>query len=157
MTTPHINAFPNQAQQDYLNTLIDFKPLITAALSGDMVLKVTPATASPKVADMVAAAVEYDVHIRLETAAGVLHDWYNGEVLLAIASDDSTGAASIDPVAGEHKMVKGEMDVKVTLDNKTWTAGKKATLTVSVPATAGTGILGWALASKTFVATVAAA
>lgn len=157
MTTPHINAFPNQAQQDYINTLIDFKPLITAALSGDMVFKVTPATAAPKVADMVAAAVDIDVHISLETAAGELHDWYNGEVLLAIADDDATGAASIDPIAGEHKMVNGELDVTVTLDNSTWTAGKKATLTVSVPATAGTGILGWALASKTFVATVAAA
>jgi hypothetical protein len=44
----------------------------------------------------------------------------------------------------------------VTLPKAVWTAGNTATLTVSDPVAAGTGICGWAVADKTFVATVTA-
>jgi hypothetical protein len=46
------------------------------------------------------------------------------------------------------------LEVEVTMSKAVWTAGKKATLTVSDLATAGTGILGFVVADKTFVATV---
>jgi type IV secretory pathway TrbD component len=53
-------------------------------------------------------------------------------------------------------MTNGQLTVTVTLPKAVWTATKKATLTVSDPATAGTGICGWVVANKTFVATVTA-
>ena len=151
-----MNLMPHALENENLETLVDQFALIQKAMSGDMVFKLSQTTAAPTVAALGAADVVYPIKIRLETAAGELHDWYNGEVLLAITDDDSTGAATISPAAGERKMVNGELDVVVTMPKATWTATKAATLTVSDPATAGTGIMGWVVADATFVATVAA-
>lgn len=130
--------------------------LMAKAMSGDMKFSLSQTTASPTVAECTAAAQVYNITVSLTTAAGELHNWYNGKVLLAIADDDSTGVASIDPAAGEHAMTNGVLEVEVTMSKAAWTAGKKATLTVSDLATAGTGILGFVVADATFVATVKA-
>lgn len=130
--------------------------LMAKAMSGDMVFSLSQTTAAPKVAECTAAAQVYNITVSLTTAAGEVHSWYNGKVLLAIEDDDVTGAASIDPAAGERAMTNGVLEVEVTMSKAVWTAGKKATLTVSDLATAGTGILGFVVADKTFVATVAA-
>lgn len=150
----HINAFPDKAQQDYINELLDLRTMVTKALSGDMVFKCTPATAAPSAAAAAQADIVYKVKVTLENAAGEVHDWYNGPVLLAISDDDNTGNATISPAAGEHNMTNGELEVTVTLPKASWTKGKAVTLTVSDPATAGTGICGWVVANKTFVATL---
>lgn len=152
----HINSFPDKAQQDYINELLDLRTMVTKALSGDMVFKCTPATAAPSAAAAAQDDIVYKVKVTLENAAGEVHDWYNGPVLLAISDDDSTGNATISPDAGEHNMTNGELEVTVTLPKASWTAGKAVTLTVSDPATAGTGICGWVVADKTFVATLGA-
>lgn len=128
--------------------------LLAKAMSGDMVFSLSQTTASPTVAECTAAAQVYNIVISLTTAAGELHSWYNGKVLLAIADDDNAGAASINPAAGERAMTNGVLEVEVTMSKATWTAGSKATLTVSDLATAGTGILGFVVADATFVATV---
>ena len=156
MNTPHINAFPNQAQQDYINALLDLRTMVTKALSGDMVFKCTPATAAPSAAAAALDDIVYKVKVTLENAAGEVHDWYNGPVLLAISDNDSTGVATISPAAGERNMTNGELEVTVTLPKAAWTASKAVTLTVSDPATAGTGVCGWVVANKTFVATLGA-
>ena len=130
--------------------------LMAKAMSGDMKFSLSQTTAAPTVAECTAAAQVYNITISLTTAAGEVHSWYNGKVLLAIAADDSTGVASIDPAAGEHAMTNGVLEVEVTMSKAKWTAGKKATLTVSDLATAGTGILGFVVADATFVATVKA-
>ncbi len=129
--------------------------ILTKAMSGDMVFKLSQTTAAPTAAACAAADQVYQIKVRLETAAGELHSWYNGKVLIAIADDDSAGVATISPAAGEVAMTNGELTVTVTLPKAVWTASKKATLTVSDLATAGTGILGFVVADKTFVATVA--
>ena len=152
----HINSFPDKAQQDYINGQVDLRTMVTKALSSDMAFKCTPATAAPSAAAAALADIVYKVKVTLENAAGEVHDWYNGPVLLAISDDDSTGAATISPAAGERNMTNGELEVTVTLPKASWTAGKAVTLTVSAPATAGTGICGWAVATKTFVATLGA-
>ena len=152
----HINSFPDKAQQDYINELLDLRTMVTKALSGDMVFKCTPATAAPSAAAAAAGDIVYKVKVTLENAAGKVHDWYNGPVLLAISDDDSTGNATISPAAGERNMTNGELEVTVTLPKAAWTASKAVTLTVADPATAGTGICGWAVADKTFVATLGA-
>jgi len=128
--------------------------LLAKALAGDVVIKLSQSTAAPTAAECAAAAQVYDIGIRLETAAGELHSWYNGKVLLAITDDDSTGAASIDPAAGEISLVNGEGSVEVTMDKAVWTAGKKATLTVSKPTSAKAPVME-TVANATFIATVA--
>ena len=130
--------------------------LMAKAMSGDMKFSLSQTTAAPTVAECTAAAQVYNITISLTTAAGELHSWYNGKVLLAIADNDDTGTASIDPAAGERAMTNGVLEVEVTMSKAVWTANKTATLTVSDLATAGTGILGFVVADATFVATVKA-
>lgn len=127
--------------------------LLAKAMSGDMVFSLSQTTASPTVAECTAAAQVYNITVSLTTAAGEVHSWYNGKVLLAVADTDSFNA-TIDPAAGERAMTNGVLEVEVTLAKGAWTAGSTATLTVSDLATAGTGILGFVVADKTFVATV---
>ena len=130
--------------------------MLAKALSGDMSFSLSRTTATPLVSECAAGDMEYEIEIGLVTAAGELHSWYNGPVFLAIADNDDTGAATINPAAGEHEMTDGKLTVTVTLPKAVWTATKAATLTVSDPATAGTGICGWVVANATFVATVTA-
>ncbi len=136
-------------------TLNDNFGLLSKALAGDINIVLSQTTAAPKVAACTAAAQVYDIGIRIETAAGDLHGWYNGKVLLAIEDNDSTGAASIDPAAGEIALVNGVGSVEVTMSKAAWTAGKTATLTVSKPSTAKAPAME-TVANATFVATVAA-
>ena len=150
----HINAFPDKAQQDFISELLDLRPMVTKALSGDMVFKCTPPTAAPSATAAAQAAIVYKVKVTLESAAGEVHDWYNGPVLLAISGTDGTGTATISPAAGERNMTNGELEVTVTLPKVAWTSGSVVTLTVSDPADAGTGICGWTVADTTFVATL---
>ena len=128
--------------------------LLIKALQGDVVIKLSQATAAPTAAACAAAAQVYNIGIRLETAAGELHNWYNGKIKLAIADDDSTGEATIAPGAGEISMVGGVASVTVTMSKASWTATKAATLTVSKPTSAKSPIMEIA-ANATFVATVA--
>lgn len=129
--------------------------LLIKALQGDVVIKLSQTTAAPTAAACATAAQVYPIGIRLETAAGELHNWYNGKIKLAIADDDPTGEATIAPEAGEISMVGGVASVTVTMSKAAWTATKKATLTVSKPTSAKSPIMEVA-ADATFVATVAA-
>ena len=128
--------------------------LLIKALQGDVVIKLSRTTAAPTAAACAANAQVYPIGIRLETAAGELHNWYNGKIKLAISDDDSTGEATIAPEAGEISMVGGVASVTVTMSKASWTATKAATLTVSKPTSAKSPIMEIA-ANATFVATVA--
>ena len=125
------------------------------ALAGDRVISLSQTTATPLVSELGAGDVVYSITISLKNAAGKLLDWYNGKIKLAIADDDATGAATIDPAAGEHNMVGGQLVVDVTMPTAVWTATKKATLTVSAPTSATNAII-TGVANATFVATVTA-
>lgn len=151
-----MNLMPSALENENLDTITNQFMLIQKAMSGDMKFKLSQVTANASAAALAAADVVYHIGVRLESDAGELHDWYNGKVLIAIADDDTTGVAAIVPAAGEVSMVNGELEVQVTLPTAVWTAGKKATLTISDPATASTGILGVAVANATFVATIVA-
>ena len=159
MSTYTFNEMPHEDLNQNFDMINAGSPpldLLVKAMGGDMVFKCTPETAAPSAADAAADAVEYTVTVTLETAEGEVHSWYNGPVLLAITDDDGTGTATIDPAAGERNMTDGSLDVVVTLPEAAWTAGQTATLTVSDPVSAGTGICGWAVADKTSVATLVA-
>ena len=130
--------------------------LIGKVQSGNYAFSVSPATASPTVAQVTANAMAYTVTVSLVDGDGAVYTGYNGKVLLAIADNDDNFSATISPAAGEHAMTNGVLTVVVTLGKGAWTAWKKATLTASDPATAGTGVNGWAVADATFVATIQA-
>lgn len=159
MSTYTFNEMPHEDLNQNFDMINAGSPpldLLVKAMGGDMVFKCTPKTAAPSATDAALAAIEYTVTVTLETAEGEVHSWYNGPVLLAIATTDDNGVATIDPAAGERNMTDGSLDVVVTLPKAAWTAGSVVTLTVSDPVTAGTGICGWTVADKTFVATLGA-
>ena len=159
MSTYNFNKMPHEDLNQNFDMINAGSPplnLLVKAMGGDMVFKCTPATAAPSAAAAALADVKYTVTVTLESTAEEVHSWYNGPVLLAIATNDSTGVPAIDPAAGEHNMTNGVLEVEVTLPKAAWTASKAVTLTVADPATAGTGICGWAVANKTFVATLGA-
>lgn len=139
-------------------TITDMKAFMKA-LSGDIVLKCTPATATPA---PTAAAWTTPVVITLETADGERHKWFSGKLALAIADTSTAGTASIDPTATAPYMVDGAYTVNIKGDAAAWLATETATLTVNVadqdPAggTTDYSVLGYAVTAKTAVLTFTA-
>ncbi len=131
-------------------TVNDNFDLLAGTMSGDVKLTLSASTASVEVTDA-AAGPSYEIGIRLEDSAGVLHEWFDGKVTLAVAdTSDVVGAAmSVSPIAGSYSMVGGTYAATVTLSESAWEADDTATLTVTVP------VCGMSL-SKTFVVTVIA-
>jgi hypothetical protein len=128
------------------------------ALSGDFVLKVTPATATPA---PTAAAWTQAAVVTLETADGEVHEWYNGPVTLAIADTSTAGTASITPAAGAHNMTNGQLAVTIAGDAAAWLATETVTLTASMADQDASGdtdknLFGKAVADKTCVLTFTA-
>lgn len=110
------------------------------AHSGDIVLKITPATANVPHTD---AGWSKDFKITLETAAGEKHGWFNGPVTLEIADTSEDGSASIFPAATTVYLTNGEYDVSIRGNAAAWLAAETATLTVQQAT-----ILGYTVASK---------
>jgi len=151
---PTLNTMPHAEMNENFATMARYMEEVRDALAGDRVISLSQTTATPLVSELGAGDVVYSITISLKNAAGKLLDWYNGKIKLAIADDD-TPDATIDPEAGEHDMVGGQLTVTVTMPEATWVAGKKATLTVSAPSTATNAII-TGVGTKTFVATVTA-
>jgi len=151
---PTLNTMPHAETNENFATMARYMEEVRDALAGDRVISLSQTTATPLVSELGAGDVVYSITISLKNAAGKLLDWYNGKIKLAIADDD-TPDATIDPEAGEHDMVGGQLTVTVTMPEAVWTAGKKATLTVSAPTTATNAII-TGVANATFVATVTA-
>jgi hypothetical protein len=126
------------------------------ALSGDIVLKCTPATAAPA---PTSAAWEQSVLITLETADGERHKWFSGKLALAVADTSTAGTASIDPTETAPYMTDGAYTVKIKGNAAAWLATETATLTVNVAdqdpggGTTDYPVLGYAVAAKTCVIT----
>lgn len=154
MSYPTLNTMPHAETNENFATMARYMEEVRDALAGDRVISLSQTTATPLVSELGAGDVVYSITISLKNAAGKLLDWYNGKIKLAIADDD-TPDATIDPEAGEHDMVGGQLTVTVTMPEATWVAGKKATLTVSAPSTATNAII-TGVGTKTFVATVTA-
>lgn len=155
MAFPTLHTLNYEDLNDNFTLMADYIESVRDALAGDRVISLSQTTATPLVSELGAGDVVYSITISLKNAAGKLLDWYNGKIKLAISDDDSTGAATIDPAAGEHDMVGGQLTVTVTMPKAVWTATKAATLTVSAPTTATNAII-TGVANATFVATVTA-
>lgn len=104
----------------------DTVPTMEAAMAGDMVLTITPATVNRAAT---AAAWTRTVTIQLETAAGEVHTWYNADLAVAIATTSVAGTASITDATPP--MVAGVCQVVVSGDAAAWLAVETDTLTLS--------------------------
>jgi len=155
MAYPTLHTLNYEDLNNNFTLISNYIESVRDALAGDRVISLSQTTATPLVSELGAGDVVYSITISLKNAAGKLLDWYNGKIKLAIADDDTTGAATIDPAAGEHDMVGGQLVVDVTMPKAVWTATKKATLTVSAPTVATNAII-TGVANATFVATVTA-
>jgi hypothetical protein len=119
--------------------------LMAKALSGDMVLVVTPATDAPAPTN---AAWTRDFYVELQTAAGEVHSWFNKAVASGHSvGDNGGGTASVLP-ATTTTFVNGIAKIVMSGNAAVWANGETATLTV-----AQLVVLGYTLAQKTGVLT----
>jgi hypothetical protein len=105
------------------------------AMSGDMVFKVTPSSATQAAGS---TGFSEKVSVKLESADGEVNSWYNGPVTIAIDDTSSAGVASILPAAGSHNMTDGKLDVTLTGSAAAWLAGTKQVETATVVGTVTT-------------------
>ena len=157
-TTPDAGNFTTLAVSGGIN--LNSGSTLQKALSGDLVLACSPATAGTSAAVLNAAAAgthTRTVTINLQDAAAALHKWAS----LAVAAAASEVVVDVDVAApavsdATPDLVSGTVDVVLTYDTnagatKTYAAGDTVTLTISAPAG---GILGYAVANATFVDTI---
>jgi hypothetical protein len=127
------------------------------ALSGDMVIAVTPAAPGSSAAAVVAAVggagakFLRTVHVELQTAAGEVHTWFNGTFGVTIAEVTAgNGVAAIDNGDNHIHLVDGVGDVVVKYTG-TWAEADTSTFTL-----VGSTRLGYTIANKTSVDTLIA-
>jgi hypothetical protein len=119
--------------------------LLEKAMSGDMVISITPTTL---VSDPVSVAWTRNVLIEVKSAAGELHSWLNGAftTILSIGNTSTAGTASI--VSTTMTLVNGQVTTVVTGTAHDWLNTETDTLTV-----ANTVILGYTVTGGTSVET----
>lgn len=124
----------------------DTLALMAKALSGDMVLVVTPATDTPA---PTAATWSQDFYVELQTAAGEVHSWFNKAVTSghSVADTSNAGTATVLP-ATTTTYTNGAAKITMSGDVAAWLNGETATLTV-----AELVVLGYTLSAKTGVLT----
>ena len=120
------------------------------ACSGDIVLVVSPATATPAATT---AAWSIPVTATLKTADGAVHKWYSGPITLAVSKSSSGGTATISPAAGAHYATDGVLSATLS-GSGTWAQNDTATLTATC--VAQQGLLNVAISATTCVVTFGA-
>lgn len=129
------------------------------AMSGDLVLAVSPVTLGSSAAVLNAAAagtITHIITINIEDAGGVLHYWSSNTLAAAVSSaiaDADVLAPLIDNASPA--LVAGTVDVVITYDTdagvtKTYAVGDTVTVTVSA------NVLGYTVADVTFIDTIVA-
>jgi hypothetical protein len=131
----------------------DFYTVLTNALSGQLVLSITPATVGNSAAAVTTAIAgagfSRNVTIALVDASSNIHTWFDGTFAITIA-DTATGAAAIRGGASVATFVNGV--ALITIDyTGTWASTNTSTFTI----TGGTK-LGFTVADKTSVDTLIA-
>ena len=132
------------------------------ALSGDIVLECSPATAGTSAGTLNAAAVgtfTVDITINLKDAAGTLHKW--ASLALVATTEETVADADVAAPAMSDStpdLVNGTIVITLTYDTdagatKTYAAGETVTLKVNAQAE---GVLGYVIAEATFVDTLVA-
>lgn len=143
------------------NIFYNYEMVKEDAMAGDMLLVVDPDEPDHGESVVVGAITEddefvYEVEVRLESEAGRVHEWFNGEMTASITSTTAgTGTAAIvDTGAGTTKVALvngvGKIQIKYTLN---WAADD--TCTVKVSPSNVNEVMGYALAEAEMVDTIA--
>lgn len=129
--------------------------IMASAMSGDIALRITPATLGSSAAAVAAAIAgdaekfTRDVLVELVNTAGTVHTWFNGSLAVA-GSETTAGDGTADTSEETVTMVDGVGTCTLEYIG-VWAAADTATVTV----TGGT-ILGYTVANKTSVDTLIA-
>lgn len=101
--------------------------LIGKAMSGDMVMVISPTTVAPA---PTSSAFTRNVEITIETAGGEVHEWLTQDyaTTLSIADTSTAGTASITSTT--LSLVNGQATVVVSGDAQDWLDTETDTLTV---------------------------
>jgi hypothetical protein len=113
--------------------------LYAKALSGDLVMVITPETVTPV---PTSEAWTRDVTVSIQTAAGEVHRWLNAAyaTTVSIANTSSAGTASI--ASTTLTLVKGEATITVSGDAEDWLDTETDTLTIGNIVAAGITVTG---------------
>ena len=103
--------------------------ILRSAIDSDIKIALSPATTTRAAT---AAAFSRDVNVRLQTAAGAVHSWYNGTLAISAADTSSAGTISIKDSATEVTLVNGEGSVTLNGNAAAWLAGTKQVETIAV-------------------------
>ena len=141
-------------QPELRRVVSDTTDALSAAAIGDMVIVATPATLGSSAAAVnaaIAADGQFDrtVVVTLETAAGAIHNWFNGTFAIA-GSEVTAGDGTADTTALTVTVVNG-VGTCVLRYIGAWAAADTATLTVT-----GDTIFGAVVANATSVDTLIA-
>lgn len=115
------------------------------AMSGDLVMSITPATVTPA---PTAAAWTRNVAIKILTAAGEQHVWLNDTYATTLSIGDTSSAGTASIVSTTLTLVNGEAVVVVSGDAAAWLNTETDTLTV-----ANITVLGYTVTGGTSVET----
>ena len=149
LTENHNTLIANTAADTVQDTVANLRSL---AMSGDMVLKCTPATLGTSAAVVIAAVAAAGntytrtVVVTLETAAGAVHTWYSGSKdAAAVPTTVGNGTCAVADAATAITFVNGSatVDIDYTL---TWASGDTCTFTVT-----GAEVMGTTVADETSV------
>lgn len=152
-----IDKFNDDIQKHSFKEFWDYMCAMEKALAGDMVLVLTPATTGSSAAAVTAAiggaAGKYtrQVKVELKSAAGEVHEWFNGTFAIGVAEVTAgNGVAAIADSATTVELVEGVGTVTIEYTGA-WAAADTQTLTVT-----GGEKLGYAISNKTSVDTLIA-
>ena len=118
------------------------------AMAGDMVFSVSPSTAAPS---PTAAAWTRTVYVKLQSAAGEQHTWFNDAIASGVSIADTSTAGTASIASTTLTFANGMSTVVVSGDAADWLDTETDTLTV-----AEATILGYTIAAKTSVETFTA-
>jgi len=124
-----------------------------AGMSGDIVFSVEPQGDPPKQAS---AAWSRQVLVKLQTAGGIVHDWFTRTISAkaGIADDSSAGTASL--VSNNLVFVNGVAELTVNGSNHEWLEGEVVTITAQ-ECDGANAVMGKTIASVNGTITIAAA
>jgi len=123
--------------------------VLASAMSGDIVMVLTPATVTPV---PTSEAWTRSVNVSIENAAGDVHAWLNQVFTTKVSIADTSTAGTASIVSATLTIVNGLATIVVSGDAEAWLDTETDTLTI-----AELTILGATVATKTSVETFTAA
>jgi len=134
-----INTVPDATVRKAMQQLQDANQLLRSALSGDMVLSISPATVTRAAT---AAAFTRTVEVALKTAAGKVHDWCNLALTTKVSVADASDAGEATIASTTLTLVKGKASIVVTGSEAAWLEDDTNTLTIATLSINGMSVTG---------------